>query len=207
MLKLPRLLLALAAVLALAALPLPLWRIRLVAPQYPEGLGMVITAHTVRGASEQDLGNINGLNHYIGMKVIEPAAIPELSVMPWCVVGLAAFAAMAAMAGRRRLAIGWLVGFASLGIAGLWDFWRWEYSYGHDLDLEHAIIKIPGMSYQPPLIGSKQLLNFVATSWPGAGALLLGIAFALGVVAVVLPWRSPPVSRGRARGVPTPVVA
>ena len=42
------------------------------------------------------------------------------------------------------------------------DFWRWEYDYGHDLDFEHAIIKVPGMTYQPPLIGPKQLLNFTA---------------------------------------------
>jgi len=178
MLKLPRLL------LALAALPLPLWRIRLIAPQYPEGLGMVITAHTVRGAAEHDLGNINELNHYIGMKVIEPEAIPELSIMPWSIAGIAVLAALAAVVGRRAGAVAWLVAFAGLGVAGLWDFWRWEYSYGHDLDLAHAIIKIPGMSYQPPLLGSKQLLNFTATSWPGPGAVLLGIAFLLGVVAV-----------------------
>jgi copper chaperone NosL len=35
--------------------------------------------------------------------------------------------------------------------------------------MENAIIKIPGMSYQPPLIGSKQILNFTAHSWPGSG--------------------------------------
>lgn len=207
MLKLPRLLLALAAVLVLAALPFPLWRIRLIAPQYPEGLGMVITANTVRGATEHDLENINELNHYIGMKVIEPEAIPELEVMPWCIVALAAFAALAAIVGRRAGAIAWLVGFAAAGVVGLWDFWRWEYSYGHDLDLAHAIIKIPGMSYQPPLLGSKQLLNFVATSLPGAGAILLGAAFLLGIVAVVLPWRPRPVVERRANGVPTPAVA
>jgi copper chaperone NosL len=207
MLKLPRLLLALAAVLVLAALPLPLWRIRLIAPQYPEGLGMVITARTVRGATEHDLRSINALNHYIGMKAIDPDAIPELEVMPWCIAALAAFAALAALVGRRGVAIAWVVGFAAVGVAGLWDFWRWEYSYGHDLELEHAIIKIPGMSYQPPLVGSKQLLNFVATSMPGPGALLLGAAFVLGVAAIVLPWRARPGVEGRAHRVHTPAVA
>ena len=53
-------------------------------------------------------------------------------------------------------------------MAGLIDFWKWEYDYGHDLDTVNAIIKIPGMSYQPPVIGSRQLLNFTATSWPAA---------------------------------------
>jgi len=46
------------------------------------------------------------------------------------------------------------------------------------------------MSYQPPLIGSKQLLNFTATSWPGFGGVAAGLAFALGVAAVVLTIRA-----------------
>ena len=161
--KLSRVLLALASALLLFALTVPLWRIQLFAPQYPEGLGMDIHASTLRGATEHDLGNINKLNHYIGMKAIDPAAIPELRVMPWLIVGLALFAAIAALVGSPRFTVAWLASFAALGVLGLWDFWKWEYSYGHDLDTVHAIIKVPGMSYQPPLMGSKQLLNFTST--------------------------------------------
>ena len=71
-------------------------------------------------------------------------------------------------------------------MVGLIDFWHWEYDYGHNLDAATAIIKIPGMSYQPPLIGTKQLLNFQAVSLPAAGGILAGIAFVLGLVAVIL---------------------
>ncbi|MGH7695167.1 MAG: hypothetical protein ACRENH_09300, partial [Gemmatimonadaceae bacterium] len=70
-------------------------------------------------------------------------------------------------------------------IAGLADFWKWEYDYGHDLDMENAIIKVPGMNYQPPLIGSKQLLNFTATSLPAAGAIVLGVSLTLAVLALL----------------------
>lgn len=77
-------------------------------------------------------------------------------------------------------------------MVGLVDFWRWEYDYGHDLDTENAIIKIPGMNYQPPLIGSKQLLNFRATSLPAAGGICLMAALALGVVALVVDRRRRP---------------
>jgi len=49
--------------------------------------------------------------------------------------------------------------FVLFGIIAMVDFWRWEYDYGHDLDPNAAII-VPGMAYQPPLIGFKQLLNF-----------------------------------------------
>ena len=190
MTKLSRTLLAIASVLLLGVFVLPLWRINLVAPQYPEGLGMLIRVNAVTGIKPNDLGNINGLNHYIGMKAIEPDAIPELRVMPWIVAGLAAFGLLAAIAGRRRLLIVWLGGLASLAVVGLIDFWRWEYDYGHNIDFEHAIIKIPGMTYQPPLIGTKQLLNFTAASWPDLGAVCLGLAFALGIVALVVVRRS-----------------
>ena len=82
-----RLLVAVAALVGLLALRLPLWEVRLGAPQYPEGLGLRIFAHTVAGIKPNDLQNINGLNHYIGMKAIEPDAIPELRFMPW-ILGL-----------------------------------------------------------------------------------------------------------------------
>jgi NosL. len=182
--KLSRVLLALASGLTLSALALPLWRIQLMAPQYPEGLGMEISAGTVRGATEHDLRSINALNHYIGMKAIEPEEIAELRVIPWLIAGLGVSGLVVALIGRRRVAIGWLAAFAVLGAVGMWDFRHWEYEYGHDLDTEHAIIKVPGMSYEPPLIGSKQLLNFTASSWPAEGSYLIGAAFLIGVFAV-----------------------
>ncbi len=88
--------------------------------------------------------------------------------------------------------IGWLVSFGVLGVIGLWDFWHWERDYGHNLDFQHAIIKVPGMTYQPPLIGSKQLLNFTATSWPATGSILLGVAFGLGLAAIIVGARAIP---------------
>ena len=190
MFRLPRVLLALASALLLLALPLPLWRVRLIAPQYPEGLGMEIYARTVRGATEHDLGNINELNHYIGMRTIDPETITDFRVIPWAIAGLAILGLAAAISGKRSLAVAWLGVFVAAGVAGLWDFWHWEYMYGHDLDVAHAIIKVPGMSYQPPLIGAKQLLNFTATSWPAAGTFLIGLSFAIGALATFLPARS-----------------
>jgi len=195
MTRLSRLLVGAAALLLLLLYVLPLWHVRLVAPQYPEGLGMHIHIGSVQGATETDLNNINNLNHYIGMQRIESDAIPELTIMPWLVGALAVGGMLVAVAGRRRLLYTWVSTFAVLGVAGLVDFWRWEYDYGHNLDLEEAIIKIPGMSYQPPLIGSKQLLNFTATSWPASGGIAAGLAFALGAVAVVLTVRARRASR------------
>src|SRR5690606_31572945 len=96
-----RLLLGVAAVAVLLAIRLPLWEVRLGAPQYPEGLGLRILSHTVEGVAPNDLNSINVLNHYIGMKAIEPDAIPELRYMPWILAGLALSLALIALRGGR----------------------------------------------------------------------------------------------------------
>lgn len=184
--SLSRILVALSSLLLIGLFIFPLWHVRLTAPQYPEGLGMNIRINTVEGATETDLKNINGLNHYIGMKAIDPETIPELRFMPWIVGALVISGLVVAALGRRKFLYVWLASFLTLGIVGLIDFWRWEYDYGHNLDPATAIIKIPGMSYQPPLIGTKQLLNFQAVSLPGIGGILAAVAFALGLFAVIL---------------------
>ncbi len=187
--KLPRILVLIASVLMIGVYFLPLWSVRLTAPQYPEGLGMYIRINTVEGATENDLNNINNLNHYIGMKRIEPEAIPELRIMPWIVAGIIVTGLATAALARRPLLYVWTAGFLAIALIGLIDFWKWEYDYGHNLDNEQAILKIPGMTYQPPLIGAKQLLNFRAVSLPSLGGILAGMAIVLALAAVVLAWR------------------
>lgn len=173
--------LILVASLALGLMyTLPLWTIDLEAPQYPEGLGMVIRINTIEGKKKHDLANINNLNHYIGMQRIVPESIPELKIMPVVVAVLIVLGSLVALIGRKRVLYGWVTLFIGISLVGIADFWKWEYDYGHNLDEENAIIKIPGMSYQPPLIGSRQILNFTAHSWPGGGglaAILAGMTF------------------------------
>lgn len=188
--KSARILTAVAALALLAVFVLPLWTIRLIAPQYPEGLGMLIRVNTVTGIQPTDLDNINQLNHYIGMKRIEADAIPPLQIMPWVVVALVVTGLAVAAAGRRALLTAWLGLFVAAAVTGLVVFWKWEYDFGHNIDFEHAIIKVPDMTYQPPLIGSKQLLNFVAASWPAPGAYVAGAAFLLALAALYLSVRS-----------------
>jgi copper chaperone NosL len=170
---------AAAALLGLAYVA-PLWHIGLEAPQYPEGIGMFVWIDTITGQKPNDLNSINGLNHYIGMKAIVPDTIPALRLMPRIVGGLIAFGLLVAGTGRRSLLLTWTALFGLAAIAGLVDFWYWGYDYGHDLD-PAAAIKIPGFSYQPPVIGSKQLLNFTAHSWPGLGGWAIVLSFLAGI--------------------------
>jgi hypothetical protein len=186
MTKTARILMTVASLLLGVMYLVPLWRIDLVAPQYPEGLGMYIRINTVTGLKPNDLDNINGLNHYIGMRPIVSDAIPELRWMPIILGALIVAGLAVAAIGRRKLVLGWLGTFAALGAVGIWRFWAWGYEYGHNLDMEHAIIKVPGMAYQPPVIGSKQLLNFTATSWPDVGSAVAAISIALAIAAFVI---------------------
>jgi hypothetical protein len=184
-----RLLLAVASLALLVMYGVPMWKISLDAPQYPEGLGLQIWVDNVKGEKEHDLQNVNNLNHYIGMKRIEPESIPELRWMPWIIGGLSLLGVLASAGGKRWMLFGWTLLFLAVAVVGLYDFYLWEYDYGHNLDMENAIIKIPGMSYQPPLIGSKQLLNFTASSWPALGGWIAFAALATGLYLSVMEWR------------------
>jgi copper chaperone NosL len=188
MMRSTRLLLAAASLSLALVYLLPLWHIGLKAPQYPEGLGLYIGVNRITGEKPQDLGSINNLNHYIGMKVITPEDIPELRYMPWLVAGLIGAGLVAAASGKRALLTAWVGLFVLGAVAGLADFYRWGYDYGHNL-AEDAIMKIPGMTYQPPLIGSKQLLNFYATSWPAAGGWAAILSLLIGVALMLREWR------------------
>jgi copper chaperone NosL len=182
MTRLSRILTASAAILLIGLYFLPIWKVELQAPQYPEGLGMYIGISDIHGFGEFDLDKINNLNHYIGMQEIDPASIPELRFLPWVLGALVALGLIVATLGRRRLLHVWLAVLVLAAVAGLADFYRWGHDYGHNL-ADTAIIKVPGMAYQPPVIGTKQLLNFTAASWPASGGLLAGMAFLVAVAA------------------------
>ena len=181
----PKYYMLISAFLLLCMFTFPLWSINLDAPQYPGGIGLKIWVNKITGAQPNDLQNINIMNHYIGMQKIEPDAIPELSYMPIIIIVMVVFAILLAFINKWQLNAVWVLLFAALGILALYDFYLWEYDYGHNLD-SHAAIKIEGMAYQPPFIGSKQILNFVASSYPALGALFMFLSMAIGGFAVWL---------------------
>ncbi|MGH1365777.1 MAG: nitrous oxide reductase accessory protein NosL [Calditrichia bacterium] len=183
-----RIIMTIASLLLVGVYFMPLWNISLEAPQYPEGIGLRIWVDTIDGQNPHDLSKINNLNHYIGMKKIVPDSILELKYMPYIIGFMMLFGLLVAYTGKRKLLLLWLATFLMLSAAGLYDFYLWGYDYGHNLDQENAIIKIPGMSYQPPVIGRKQLLNFTAISLPASGGYLVILSILLAGWAS-LPWR------------------
>ena len=175
---LTRIVVALSALSLITAYFVPLWQILMWAPQYPEGLEMKIWINTLTG----EVRTISALNHYIGMKTIEVSMFPEFNYMIYVVGFIIGIGLLASIINKRFMLVSFLVLILAAGVGALVDFYLWGYDYGHNLNPE-APIKIEGMSYQPPLIGTKILLNFTAFSGPdtggwifiGVGALLIGL--------------------------------
>ncbi|MBT8303076.1 MAG: hypothetical protein KJP09_01285 [Bacteroidia bacterium] len=180
--KKPRILMILGALFPLLLFVFPLWKITLEAPQYPIPLGMYIHINDFSDVNPHDIKNINIMNHYVGMKYI-PEAIPEFKIFPTGIIITSILGLLIAFRGNYKWFLGWFILMVSLSIAGLYDFYLWEHDYGHDLDPK-AIMKFTNpdgsiMGFQPPLFGSKDILNFKAHSYPqlGAYALAIGMAF------------------------------
>lgn len=159
---------------------LPFWKITLGAPQYPEGLEMKIWLNKLSG----DVSKVNGLNHYIGMKLIKEDEFPEFKILPVGLGILILFGLITASFNRRILLRIWVALLLISGSVAFYDFYKWEYDYGHNLN-PMAAIKVPGMSYQPPLLGYKMLLNFVAGSFPDIGGIVV-LGSALGIVILLV---------------------
>jgi copper chaperone NosL len=169
--KKSRILMMISALLLLGLFIAPMWRITLEAPQYPTPIGMNIWVNKITDVNPHDVKNINLMNHYVGMKEI-PEELEEFKYFPIIAITMTCLGLLFGFLGKRKLYLTWFVIMVLLGAAGLYDFYLWEYNYGHDLD-PTAAIKIPGQGYQPPLIGAKQILNFRAISLPQFGAYMM----------------------------------
>jgi copper chaperone NosL len=175
-----RIMILLAALLIIPAYFTPLWQISLWAPQYPEGLNMKIWIDHLSGNVDQ----INGVNHYIGMRHIGDEMFPEFGFLIYIIGALIALGIIAFLIGKRWSLYTFFGLMTLFGLAVLADMYQWGYKYGHNLDPK-AAIKVEGMSYQPPLIGYKELLNFLAYSGPDTGSWILVGGVGLLIVAIV----------------------
>jgi len=178
-----RILVAFATGALIVVFFLPVWRIDLFAPQYPEGLTMNIWINGLSG--EVDV--INGLNHYIGMKHITVDMFPEFKFLPYVVGFFMLLGMIVAVTGKRKFLFYYLILSIIGGIAAMYDFYKWEKNYGSNLD-PTAPIQVPGMSFQPPLIGHKRILNFDAYSFPDVGGWVVIAAGTLAFAVWFIEW-------------------
>ncbi len=187
------LLMILGSALLLGLFYFPLWNIQLGAPQYPEPLGMDIYISGIEGEEEFDIQNIDGVNHYIGMKKIpKPEEMWEFNIFPLVIGGMAVLGILLGIFGffkriNPKWFLGWFLLMLILGILGMYDFNVWLLDYGTDLD-PNAILKLTDtegnpLSYKPPLFGTDKILNFTASSYPGIGGYMMFAGMALTLLA------------------------
>jgi len=168
---LSKILLLITGLLFAGALFVPMWQIQLEAPQYPEGLVLRLHANKIGG----DVEIINGLNHYIGMATLHTENFFEFTILPYVFSVFALISLLLTFVAKRKAVLAFLITYIVFIALAAVDFYRWNYEYGHNLD-PNAAIRVPGMAYQPPLIGYKQLLNFGAYSIPDTGGWMLTAA-------------------------------
>ncbi|WP_196885104.1 hypothetical protein [Aureivirga sp. CE67] len=180
--KISKLMMILGAISILGLFVFPLWRITLEAPQYPIPLAMDIYINDFADVHPHDIKNINLMNHYVGMQYI-PESIPEFTIFPIVIAAMSILGIAVGFIGKHKLFLAWFILMLVLALAGMYDFYLWEHDYGHNLD-PHAIMKFTNkdgsiMGFQPPLFGSKDILNFKAHSYPQLGAAFLAVGMAL----------------------------
>ena len=181
----PSILMVLAGLVLMVLYYLPLWTITLIAPQYPKGVKLFIYIDKFGGPEPGALQNINILNHYVGMQQIVPESIPELTILPWVIACFIGLALLTAIINKKQMYLFWVILMVVGMAAGLYDFYLWEYDYGHNLDPKAPMV-FEGQTYQPPLIGQKKLLNFLAKSYPHWGGISMIVSLLLGILATVI---------------------
>ncbi|MFN7940135.1 MAG: hypothetical protein U0X73_00940 [Thermoanaerobaculia bacterium] len=174
---------ALLIVPLIAAFTQPLWRISMVAPQYPAGLALDIYAHKVEGGrGGNDIQEINTLNHYIGMSKIDRAALSDLDWLPFAIGALVILTLRVAAIGDVRALIDLAVMTGYFTLFSLGRFVYKLYVLGHNLDPKAPVHMDP---FMPAIFGTKQIANFTVTSLP-RGATVWMALYATGLAAIVV---------------------
>lgn len=196
--ELRRLLPLAAAVLFVAALLFPMWRITLQAPQYPDDLVVELFAYPrVAG----DYAEVARLNQYVGFYYPDPVfmdpnypvhenaiPVPEWTFGPLAFIGVALTGVFVALAPtERKLKLGLtaqLVGTIAV-FAGMFAIIQYRlHQAGHTLDPNAPLGGVDG--FTPPVIGSYEVANINGFAWIGIGGEMAMAAVGLLIVAYFL---------------------
>jgi len=159
-----------AALLLMVSLLLPYWVLNLTAPQFPKGLQIRAFVNRLEG----DVVELEGLNHYVGLKSFEDAAVFERSIAIFAVIVFAGLLVGALLIHTRWVLLLVLPGllFPLVFLADL-QFWLWR--YGNELDPRAPLAKAVG-TFTPPVFGPAKIAQFHTLALPGAGLLLALVA-------------------------------
>lgn len=161
-----------SAALIVVSMFFPWWKMLFIAPQYPEGLNIIVYPNKLEG----EIDIINGLNHYIGMSNFSEENFPELGYLIYIICGLGALTLITALLRNKQVLYGLIGIFMIGGAAGIWDLYSALKKYGTDLDPKAPIHMDP---FVPPIIGENTVANFITHSILGTGVYFVIAAFIL----------------------------
>ncbi|GIV06651.1 MAG: hypothetical protein KatS3mg016_2226 [Fimbriimonadales bacterium] len=168
-----------ASLLVVASIFLPYWKIHIIAPQYPKGLNVYVHVVGARG----DVREVDGLNHYIGMRPLDEAAPFERKI---AVPGLSLVALALATAAfvRRPRWFSWFLIVPTLAVLVVFpaDLYYWLREFGLNLDPK-APLSAMVKPFVPPIFGSGKIAQFGVVSWPTWGYFAVMLAGVLAIVA------------------------
>ncbi len=175
----PTLLLGTAGFLLVVSIFVPYWRMVLNAPQYPGGLKVQSYINRIVG----DVGEIDGLNHYIGMRPLAEAAQLEqsLSVIALTVIALLLVGAIFIHTKWAALVSLPAVLFPAVFLG---DMYYWLHNFGTNLDPK-APLSSSIKPFTPPVLGRGYVGQFSTDAYPGPGLILATVASVLIVIGLV----------------------
>ena len=167
---LPTVFLGLAAFCLLVSIFMPYWRMKLLAPQYPGGLEVQVYLNRLTG----DVREIDGLNHYIGMRPLEEAAQLERSLSIIVVVVLSLLVIAAIYIHNQWAALLSLPAVVFPGVF-LADLYFWLWNFGQNLD-PRAPLSSAIKPFVPPLLGEGVVGQFKTVATVDSGFYLATMA-------------------------------
>lgn len=176
---LPTLFFAVAAILLVISILQPYWQLTLHAPQYPQGLTVVAYVNHLEG----DVKEIDGLNHYIGMRPLNEAATFERTISIYGIVVLALLIVAAVYIHNRWAALLALPALL-MPVIFLADLQYWLANFGQNLD-PTAPLSSSIKPFVPPVLGEGKIAQFSTVAEPGTG---LWLAAAASLVILVGLW-------------------
>jgi hypothetical protein len=162
--------------LLLASLRLPVWQMRMEAPQYQDEEALEVTVYP--NAMRGDLDEIKVLNSYIGVHI--PERLPQTHWLPGVIISGAVAGVLGAFLPRRSrrkvlIAVPLCLG-AALVVAAAQAQWQ-MHQIGTNRDEKTTLVGVK--DFTTPLVGRVKVAQFTITSFLSWGS--LAIAAALGL--------------------------
>ena len=154
----------------LVSLFLPYWQMDLVAPQYPNNLHLTAFVNQLTG----DVEEIDGLNHYIGMRPLNEAAQIERSIGVYAMIAFVVLLELASFI-HSRWAVLLVIPVMFFPFVFLIDLHLWMSHFGQNLD-PNAPLSNAVEPFVPPVLGTGMVGQFKTVAWPGVGLILSAIA-------------------------------